>query len=252
LSGSTGSSPSPTEGIVFLDEVGDLPLDAQVMLLRFLQNGEVRPVGSTETRRVNVRVIAATHRDLDAAVESGTFREDLYYRLRRVVLEVPPLGARREDVHRLVEHFLAQLNQRHGLAVRGVTRRALRVLQRHPWRGNVRELEAILEQAVIFRSGEWITPKDLDLPAPRSADVRRSTAHDGRRGVTAVKTTLGWLPNEVLRLAADRREVRRRDVIAHCRVSHEVARHALADLVHLRLLRRFGLGRATRYVPLSF
>ena len=138
------------------------------------------------------------------------------------------------------------------MAVRGVTRRALRVLQRHPWRGNVRELEAILEQAVIFRSGEWITPKDLDLPAPRSADVRRSAAHDRRRGVTAVKTTLGWLQNEVLRIATERREVRRRDVITHCRVSHEVARRELARLVQLRLLRRVGLRRATRYVPLSF
>jgi DNA-binding NtrC family response regulator len=239
-------------GTVFLDEVGDLPLDAQVMLLRFLQGGEIRPVGSTETRRVNVRLIAATHRDLDAAVESGIFRQDLYYRLRRVVLEVPPLRARREDVHRLVDHFLAALNEHHGLAVRGVTRRALRMLQRHPWRGNVRELEAILEQAVIFRSGEWITPEDLDLPARRSADVPVSTRHAGRREVTTVKTTLGWLQNEVLRMATERREVRRRDVVTHCRVSHEVARRALAGLVHLRLLRRVGLGRAARYVPLSF
>jgi DNA-binding NtrC family response regulator len=169
-----------------------------------------------------------------------------------VVLEVPPLRARREDVRHLVEHFLAQLNQRHGLVVRGVTPRGPRLLQRHPWRGNVRELEAILEQAMIFRSNEWITPKDLDLPARRSADVRSSTAHDARRGVTAVKTTLGWLQNEVLRLATERREVRRRDVIAHYRVSHEVARREFARLMQLRLLRRVGLGRATRYVPLSF
>jgi DNA-binding NtrC family response regulator len=169
------------------------------------------------------------------------------------VLEVPPLRARREDVHRLVDHFLAELNEHHGLAVRGVTRRALRMLQRHPWRGNVRELEAILEQAVIFRSGEWITPRDLDLPSPRSADVPGSGTHVGRRGeVTAMTGTLGWLQNEVLRIAAERREVRRRDVVARCRVSYEVARRELARLVQLRLLRRVGLGRATRYVPLSF
>jgi len=151
-------------GTLFLDEVGDLPLDAQVMLLRFLQSGELRPVGSTETRRVNVRLIAATHRDLEAAVERGTFREDLYYRLRRVVLEVPPLRARREDIQLLVEHFLVQLNERYELSVRGATREALRLLEHYPWRGNVRQLEAVLEQAMIFASGDWIAPADLDLP----------------------------------------------------------------------------------------
>ncbi len=239
-------------GTVFLDEVGDLPLDAQVMLLRFLQGGEIRPVGSTETRRVNVRCIAATHRDLVAAVESGAFREDLYYRLRGVVLEMPPLRERGEDLPLLVEHFLARLNERHGVSVRGVTRRALRLLQQHPWRGNVRELETILEQEVIFRHGEWITPEDLDLPARRPTEVLGSPARAGRQGVAAAKAALSWLQHEVLRIAAERREVRRRDVVAQCRVSHEVARRALAGLVHLRLLRRVGLGRAARYVPLSY
>ena len=239
-------------GTVFLDEVGDLPPDAQVMLLRFLQSGEIRPVGSTETGRVNVRVIAATHRDLGAAVESGAFREDLYYRLRGVVLEMPPLRARGEDLPLLVDHFLARLNERHGMSVRGVTRRALWLLQQHPWRGNVRELEMILGQAMIFRRGEWVTPDDLDLPARRPAEVPASPAGAECQGMAAANATLSRLQHEALRIAAEGREVRRRDVVAQCRVSHEVARRALVRLVHLRLLRRVGLGRAARYVPLSY
>ena len=238
-------------GTVSLDEVGDLPLDAQVMILRFLQGGEIRAVGSTETRRVDVRVIAATHRDLVAAIESGAFREDLYYRLRGVVLELPPLRARGADLPILVEHFLARLGERHGVSVRGVTRRALRLLQQHPWRGNVRELETVLEQAMIFRRGDWIGPEALDLVARGPAEIPRTPSSISRRGVAAAKAVLGWLEHEVLRIAAERREVRRRDVIAQCRVSHEVARRALAGLVRLRLLRRVGLGRAARYVRLS-
>ena len=107
--------------------------------------------------------------------------------------------------------------------------------------------------AVVLRSGEWLTPKDFELPARRSADVPwRGTHARHRGGVTAVRATLGWLQSEVLRIAGERREVRRRDVIMRCRASHEVARRELARLVQLRLLRRVGLGRATRYVPLSF
>ncbi len=120
-----------------------------------------------------------------------------------------------------------------------------------PWRGNVRELETTLEQAMIFRRGDWITPEDLDLPAQRPTEVPGGSARAGRQGVAAAKATLNWLQHEVLRIAAEHREVRRRDVIAQCRVSHEVARRALAGLVRLRLLRRVGLGRAARYVPLS-
>ena len=236
-------------GTVFLDEVGDLPLDAQVMLLRFLQNGEIRPVGSTETGRVNVRLIAATHRDLEAAVERGTFREDLYYRLRRGVLEVPPLRARGDDIRLLVEHFRVQLNERYGLSVHGATPAALRLLEHYPWRGNVRELEAVLEQAMIFKSGHWITPADLDLPMHRRGDVADITAGAARHGMPATKAALSWLQYEALQIAAARREVRRRDLIGRCRISREVARRELAGLVQLGLLRRVGLGRATRYVP---
>ena len=239
-------------GTVFLDEVGDLPPDGQVALLRFLQSGEVRPVGSTATRRVDVRIIAATHRDLDAAVEGGTFREDLYHRLHKVVLRVPPLRARIEDIPLLTQHFLAQFNQRHGLSVRGVTQQALQLLERYAWRGNVRQLGDVLEPAAIRTKRDWITAEYLDLPARRGANAHGVPPGVADQALTAAKAALSWLQHEVLRIAAERREVRRRDVIAQCRVSHEVARRALAGLVRLRLLRRVGLGRAARYVPLSW
>lgn len=150
-------------GTVFLDEVGELSPEAQVMLLRFLANGEIGPAGSTRTMRVDVRVIAATHRSLEAGVEQGTFREDLYYRLRRVVLEVPPLRARREDIPLLLEHCRRRFNERYGLEVEGVTDPAMRRLKAYPWPGNVRELEAVLEQAMILQGRGWLTPQDLDL-----------------------------------------------------------------------------------------
>ena len=116
----------------------------------------------------------------------------------------------------------------------------------------MRELETILGQAAIFRRGEWITPEDLDLPAPRPTELPASPSRAARQGVAAAKAALSWLQHEVLRIATEQRQVRRRDVVAQCRVSHEVSRRALASLVHLRLLRRVGLGRAARYVPFSW
>jgi two-component system response regulator HydG len=238
-------------GTVFLDEVGDLPLDAQVMLLRFLQSREIRPVGSTETKRIDVRLIAATHRDLDIAVERGTFREDLYYRLHRGVLDVPPLRYRPDDIPLLVEHVLGQLRDRYGLGVLGVTRDALRVLTQHAWRGNVRELEAVLEQAVIFARGDLVTAEDLGLGTQRRPSGGSQAEAEPERRADATGA-LSWLQHEALRIAAERRELRRRELIARFRVSREVARRELAGLVHRGLLRLVGRGRGARYVPLSF
>jgi two-component system response regulator PilR (NtrC family) len=137
-------------GTVFLDEVGELATEAQAMLLRFLQTGEGRAIGATATIRVDVGIIAATHRDLEGTVERGAFREDLYYRRRRVVLRIPALRERREDIPLLVESVRRQVNVRYGLSVAGVTTDALDVLLAHSWPGNVRELEALLEEAAIF------------------------------------------------------------------------------------------------------
>jgi DNA-binding NtrC family response regulator len=234
-------------GTVFLDEVGDLPLDAQVMLLRVLQDGEIRPVGSTQTVRVDVRLVAATHRDLETEVERGAFREDLYYRLRRVLLEVPPLRARREDIPLIVEHFRVRVNRRYGLSVRGLRPAALGVLDRQSWRGNVRDLEGVVEQAMIFQGEGWITPEGLDLPPTGRPPVADRRTGETPRIVESQTVGLTWVQEDALRIAVERGEVRRRDVIIRCGISREAARRQLVGLVERGLLRRIGSGRGARY-----
>jgi two-component system response regulator GlrR len=135
-------------GTVFLDEIGDMPLALQAKLLRALLERRVRPVGSTQPVDVDVRVIAATRRDLCEEIAAGRFREDLYYRLNVVQLELPPLSARREDIPLLAAHFLSKLAARHGAAVRGFAPEALAILLTAPWPGNVRQLHDVIEKCV--------------------------------------------------------------------------------------------------------
>ncbi|MBI3108894.1 MAG: sigma 54-interacting transcriptional regulator, partial [Candidatus Rokubacteria bacterium] len=164
-------------GTVFLDEVGELPLEAQAMLLRFLENGELRPVGSTRTTRVDERVIAATNRDLEQAVTRREFREDLYDRLTDIVLEVPPLRARREDTPLPIEHFRILFNGKHALAIEGLRPEALAAMMAHEWSGNVRALSKALKEAMVLREEGWIQqgvdsagrPQDREWPTTREA-----------------------------------------------------------------------------------
>ena len=137
-------------GTLLLDEIGDMPLPLQVKLLRVLQQGEVRPVGSTQAIPVNVRVISATHRDLDAQRAAGLFREDLYYRLNVVSLRLPPLSERREDIPLLATHFLQRLAERYQKPVPSLAPDAMQALVAAPWPGNVRQLLNLLEQAVAL------------------------------------------------------------------------------------------------------
>ena len=137
-------------GTLLLDEIGDMPLPLQVKLLRVLQEGEVRPVGSTQAIPVNVRVISATHRDLDAQRAAGLFREDLYYRLNVVSLRLPPLAERREDIPLLASHFLRRLAERYEKPVPSLAPDAMQLLVAAPWPGNVRQLLNLLEQAVAL------------------------------------------------------------------------------------------------------
>ena len=157
-------------GTMFLDEIGELPPSLQVKLLRVLQEEEVRPVGESKARTVNVRVIAATSRDLEREVASGRFREDLFYRLDVFRVRVPPLRERREDVPLLVDHFIAHFHETLGRPVHTIADDALDRLLEHSWPGNVRELENVIERAMILADGDRITLAELPeaIAAPRS------------------------------------------------------------------------------------
>jgi DNA-binding NtrC family response regulator len=170
-------------GTLFLDEVGDLPLDVQVKLLRVLQEREFERVGGVETVKVDVRLISATHRDLERLINEGKFREDLYYRLNVFPITMPPLRERPSDIPLLVEHFVGKYAQSTGKAVRGADPAAIVSLAAYPWPGNVRELENVIERAMILAATDVLTPADLDF---------------GRRQTTP----LALVPNPALGVAA--------------------------------------------------
>lgn len=148
-------------GTLFLDEIGELPLDLQVKLLRFLQEGEIRRVGDTRTMKVDVRVIAATSRNLVEAVEQGLFREDLYYRLNVVPVHIPPLRERREDIALLIRHFLKKYTREMEKDIQHISDDTMRALLEYEWKGNVRELENMLERAIVMTEGTIITTEYL-------------------------------------------------------------------------------------------
>ncbi|MBW1716773.1 MAG: sigma 54-interacting transcriptional regulator [Deltaproteobacteria bacterium] len=154
ISTRTGLVMAADGGTLFLDEIGDLSPDAQAAILRFLQEGEVRPIGSLQTFQVDVRVISATNKNLKEAMERGTFREDLYDRLNGFSLEVPPLRDRREDIPDLVGYLVEKYNQKYDEDVSGFTREAMALLMDCPWKGNVRELENVVSRAVILSQGK--------------------------------------------------------------------------------------------------
>jgi len=156
-------------GTVFLDEIGDVPPSIQVKLLRVLQEREFERLGSNKTRQVDVRVIAATNQDLRAALEQGAFREDLYYRLNVVPLNLPPLRERREDIPFLAEHFVRELGAALGRPVEGISEAAIRKLMAYHWPGNVRELENVIERSLVLCSGPVLEADDIKLDtAPRA------------------------------------------------------------------------------------
>ena len=202
FSGATASKPGKFElannGTLFLDEIGDIPAAIQVKLLRVLQDREFERLGGTKTLKVDVRLIAATNRDLRAALEEGTFREDLYYRLNVVAIDIPPLREHKEDIPALAEYFLEKSARESGKTVQGLTPAALKMLMDFHWPGNVRELQNVLERAVTLSIGSTLDVADIHIDTPRRPHAEPGSA------VLPEGTTLEQWEEEMLREALKR------------------------------------------------
>ena len=182
------------DGTIFLDEIAELPLETQVKLLRVLQEQEFEAVGSSRTVRVNIRIIAATNRDLEEAIKAGRFRSDLFYRLNIFPLYVPPLRERLSDIPQLVAFFLERFSKKFGKSVEAVSRSTMDVLERYAWPGNIRELQNLIERGVVLCQGPVLTldPSLLptgDLPprAVTSAPVAHPMTATGPKGSSSLE-----------------------------------------------------------------
>ncbi len=166
-------------GTIFLDEIGELPLGLQVKLLRAIETKEILPVGATTPIKVDIRIIAATNRELRREVDGGRFRDDLYYRLNVFGIEIPPLRERREDIPQLVEHFIRLHNRELKKRFKGAEASLVKVFMSLPWKGNVRELDNVIEHAMILGDGDWLTVHDL--PRALRPETERAPATDNLR-----------------------------------------------------------------------
>jgi two-component system response regulator HydG len=185
-------------GTIFLDEIGEISLPTQVILLRVLQDRKFERVGGESTLSTNVRIIAATNRDLKKAMAGGTFREDLYWRLNVISIQVPPLRERRDDIPQLVTNFVHRYNGQLGKEIQGFAPEAMDILFAHHWPGNVRELENVVERAMVLAKANVILPRDLpgDLALPEIHECTEGAATNldraERQHVSAVLATCGW------------------------------------------------------------
>ncbi|MFG0331853.1 MAG: sigma-54 interaction domain-containing protein, partial [Maioricimonas sp. JB049] len=159
-------------GSLFLDEIGDVSLDVQVKLLRVLQERTFEPVGGSRSMTVDVRLMAATHQNLERLIAAGKFREDLYYRLNVITVTLPPLRERRDDIFELAVHFLRRATERSGKRIVRMTDEALEALRQYDWPGNIRELQNVMERAVVLADGEQITLGDLPHEVQTGAPLR--------------------------------------------------------------------------------
>jgi two-component system response regulator AtoC len=220
----TGRFEHADGGTLFLDEIGDLPLALQVKLLRVIQDREFERVGGNKTLRVDVRVVVATNRDLEAMVAAGTFRSDLYYRLNVVTLPVPPLRRRPADIPLLASHFLRKFATEHGRDIDGFDDHALAILQRYAWPGNVRELANAVERAVVMSTGNTLFAEDLPLPVVHAS---RHPAGDEARPRT-LKEQVRDFETRIIVQALERHQGNR----SHTAAELGISRRALLYKLH--------------------
>ncbi len=214
------------QGTLFLDEIGELPLGLQVKLLRVLQESRVRPVGANRDQEVDVRVIAATVRDLRREVAEGRFREDLYYRLNVLQINVPPLRDRRDDIMLLVDHFIERNNGRLGTKIRDVDQKARKLLLNYPWPGNVRELENTIERAVVLSESDVIGVGDLPERMREPADPIAASLATGE---LSIKKTARFMEETLIRRALEKTGGNRTAAAKLLEISHRALLYKIKD-----------------------
>jgi DNA-binding NtrC family response regulator len=232
FTGAVGSKPGKFEqadtGTVFLDEIGDVPGATQVKLLRILQEREFERLGSNVTRHIDVRVIAATNQDLRAALEQGTFREDLYYRLNVVPLNIPPLRERKQDIPFLANHFVKKLAPDTGCRVESITDAAIEKLMSYHWPGNVRELENVIERSLVMCAGAQLDAADIKLesaPGPGGTPRPQNEAHFLPEGLT-----LDQYEQEIIREALRRADGNKSQAARMLGLTRNALRYRLAQM----------------------
>jgi two-component system response regulator AtoC len=215
-----------TGGTLFLDEIGELPLALQVKLLRVLQEETIRRLGDVKDMKIDVRIIAATHRDLQSEVKAGRFREDLYYRLNVLPLVIPPLRDRKEDVPLLIDHFLARNNVRLGTSISGLDAEARKALVDYAWPGNVRELENTIERAMVLADSELLHVQDLP---ERVREARDPVQMQLATGELSIKKTTRIIEEVLIRRALQKTKGNRTRAAEVLEISHRALLYKLKD-----------------------
>lgn len=244
-------------GTLFLDEVGELPLEIQVKLLRALQESEVDPIGAKRPIKVNVRIIAATNKDLSYLVTQGTFREDLYYRLNVFPIEAPPLRERKEDVAPLSKHFIARFNSEMGKKVLGIAPNTISLLQAFDWPGNVRQLENMIYRAMVLCDGDFLNNEDFpQLEASLSDFMPKNAANETLKpDIKDVANSNGIMERPIA--ANSQNSIMIFDNAGHIRKLEDIEKDLIECAIDLytghmtEIAKRLGIGRSTLYRKLK-